>query len=113
MDAAVTLSRSSWFDFTLISGGAVFGLAATALVALTPRDPLAPVAVVYAPWTQAGAAIGAATQAGAQLLRPGAHANIVIVKPDDAGYAARASAAGAWLVADAAALTGCAETVAP
>jgi hypothetical protein len=89
----------------------LLGLTATAHLALTPRDPLAPVAVVYAPWTAAGEAISAAAQAGGQILQGGASANIVIVQPDDAGYAARVSARGAWLVADAATLTACAKLV--
>ncbi len=101
------LFRNHWFDTALIAGVACLGLVVTARLALTPRDPLAPVAVIFAPWIGADFAFAAATDAGAQVLQGGAFSNIVVVRPVDAGYAARASEHGAWLVADAAALRGC------
>ncbi len=105
-----SLSRTSWLDAGLIAGTALLGLIVTAHHALMPRDPLAPVAVIFAPWIGADAALVAASNAGAQILQAGATSNIVVVLPNDAGYAARASAQGAWLVADAAALAGCVVT---
>jgi hypothetical protein len=106
-----SLLRSFWVTRAPISGAALLVLAATAHLALTPRDALAPDAVVYAPWVAADKATGAATDAGTQILRAGAASNIAVMLPDDPGNAARASARGAWLVADAAALIGCAEPV--
>jgi hypothetical protein len=99
--------RNYWFDAVLIAGTAFLGLVVTASIAVTPRDPLAPVAVVFAPWIGADAAMAAATGAGAQVLQAGGSSNIIIVQPGDAGYAARVTAEGAWLVADAAAVGGC------
>jgi hypothetical protein len=102
-----TVSRSHWFDTALIAGTALLGLMVTATHALTPRDPLAPVAVIFAPWIGADTALAAAADAGGQVLQGGALSSIVVVRPIDAGYAARASERGAWFVADAATLRGC------
>ncbi len=102
-----SLFRNHWFDAALMAGTACVGLAVTAALALTPRDPAAAVAVVFAPWVAAGDAMAAASDAGGRILQAGRLSNIVVVLPDDAGYAARASKRGAWLVADAATLTGC------
>jgi hypothetical protein len=105
--AVNTVSRSRWFDVALIAGTALLGLTVTAVHALAPRDPLAPFAVIFAPWIGADIALAAAADAGAQVLQGGGFSNIIVVRPDDAGYAARASERGAWLVADAATLRGC------
>ena len=102
-----SVSRNYWFDAVLITGTALLGLVVTAFIAVAPRDPLAPVAVVFAPWIGAAVAMAAATGAGAQVLQAGAASNIIIVQPGDAGYAARVAAQGAWLVADATAFGGC------
>jgi hypothetical protein len=102
-----TVSRSHWLDSGLIAGTALLGLTVTATIALAPRDPLAPVAVIFAPWIAADIALAAAADAGAQVLQGGGFSNIVVVRPDDARYATRASERGAWLVADAATLRGC------
>ena len=91
----------------MIGGVAVVGLAASAHLALAPRDPAAPVAVIFAPGTPAGAAFAAVAEAGARVLKSGPFANIVVAVPDDAGFPARASAHGAWLVADANRIPGC------
>ena len=107
LDGRPVNARNFWFDAILIAGTAILGLTITALIAVTPRDPLAPVAVVFAPWIGAGAAMAAAADAGAQVLQAGASSNIIIVQPSDADYAARVAAQGAWLVANAAALGGC------
>ena len=88
-------SRNTSFDAVLIAGTALLGLVITAFIAVTPRDPLAPVAVVFAPWIGAGVAMAAAAS------------NIIIVQPVERGYAARVAAQGAWLVADATAFGGC------
>ncbi len=100
-------SRNTSFDAVLIAGTALLGLVITAFIAVTPRDPLAPVAVVFAPWIGAGVAMAAAAEAGAQVLQAGAASNIIIVQPVERGYAARVAAQGAWLVADATAFGGC------
>lgn len=65
-----------------------------------PDDLLKPIAVVYAPWTDAGAAATRATDAGASLLRFGAFDFVVVVKPDAPDYAERVLARGALFVLD-------------
>lgn len=65
-----------------------------------PDNPLNPIAVVYAPWTNASSAATRATAAGASLLRFGAFDFVVVVKPDDPAYAERALARGALFVLD-------------
>ena len=54
-------------------------------------DPLAGVAVVFAPWIEPGEAIARAVAAGASLVRLGVLPSIVIVSPADRGYASTGS----------------------
>lgn len=100
-------SHGSGLDAALIAAAAVAGLSATAALALAPRQPLAPVAVVFAPWTAPDTALATAADAGGEILRAGGAANVVVVRPGDVNYAARVKAAGAVLVADAASFAGC------
>ena len=86
---------------------AVVGMAATARLALAPRDPNAAVAVVFAPWVSSGVAIASTADAGGRVLAMGRWSWVVIASPDGAGYPQRAAAHSAWLVADAATLFGC------
>ena len=56
--------------------------------------------MVFAPWTAPETAMTRAVEAGGRFVRFGGHGFIAVVAADDRDYAARAMAAGAWLVAD-------------
>lgn len=75
---------------------------------LRPADPLAGVAVLYPPWTDARTAVVNATAAGASLVRFGAFEFIIIVKPDTPTYVDRVLSEGALLALDPAVLALCA-----
>lgn len=75
---------------------------------LRPADPLAGVAVLYPPWTDAGTAVVNATSAGASLVRFGAFGFIVVVKPDAPAYLDRVLSEGALFVLDPTVLALCA-----
>jgi hypothetical protein len=84
-------------QLTVLSVGA---LCFTARAILVPRNPERGVAVVFAPWTAPETAMARAVEAGARFVRFGGYGFIAVVAADDRDYAARAMAAGAWLVAD-------------
>ena len=71
-----------------------------------PRDRTR-VAAIFPPWTSAEHAIAQAAQAGGRIVRPGLIDAIVVVQGDDADFAGRLYAAGAWAVVDPAAWGGC------
>jgi|SRR4051812_36207833 hypothetical protein len=100
--------RSGAFDRIVILGFVIAGSALVLRTGLRPRDPLAGAAVVFAPWTSAGDALGRATAAGASIVRIGAIPSIVVVSPSDAGYVDRVLAEGALLVLDPQVLAACA-----
>jgi hypothetical protein len=97
------------FDIALLGSLTIGSALAAAHVGLAPRDPANGVAVVFPPWTAADAALSQAVEAGSRFVRFGGLPFIAVVMPDDAGYAARIRAAGAWLVADPQALAACLE----
>jgi hypothetical protein len=110
----VKITRANgWFDAALIIFASLTGFFVSLHIAFAARTDGAPVAVVFAPWVEADRAVAMAAAAGATILSVGASANVVIVRPDDAAYADRVRREGAWLVADAAALTGCPPDVTP
>ena len=82
-------------------------LAATVRVAPVPDKPGRAVAVIYAPWTSAEAALRSATDAGGRFVRFGGTSFVAVAIPDDEHYAARAYAAGAWFVLDPQFLASC------
>jgi len=82
-----------------------FCLAARATLA--PQQPERGAAVVFAPWTAPELAMASAVEAGARFVRFGGYGFIAVVAPEDRNYAARAMAAGAWLVVDPELLAGC------
>jgi hypothetical protein len=65
------------------------------------------VAVLFAPWVDAGSAIQRAGDAGSRVVRQGGWPFIVVVEPDRADFAARATARGALLILDPRALAAC------
>jgi hypothetical protein len=71
-----------------------------------PRDRTR-VAAIFPPWTSAEAAIARVAQAGGRIVRPGLIGAIVVAQGDDAEFADRLYAAGAWAVVDPAAWGGC------
>ena len=107
-------SRPRWsrlLDGALILAFATVFPAWAMRIGLRPGDPLAGVAVVFAPWTGAGEAIARATAAGGSLVRLGALPWIVVVNPVDALYVDRAFAEGALLVLDPKKLAACAPSL--
>jgi len=82
-------------------------LAATVAMPATEKNASRGVAVVFAPWTPPEGALGRSVEAGARFVRFGAAPFVTIVVPESEGYAARAFAAGAWLVIDPLALSAC------
>jgi hypothetical protein len=80
---------------------------------LKPTDSTSGVAVVFAPWTGAEAAIVRATGAGASLVRVSALPWIVVVVPADEGYVERVLADGALAALDPQALADCAPILLP
>lgn len=54
-------------------------------------------AVVFAPWVSEGQALRTVLDAGGKYVGPSRFNNIVIAYALDAGFAARARTAGAWL----------------
>jgi hypothetical protein len=107
----VPASRTSLADIGSIAGVALIVFVVTGFLVLSPRDPRAPVAVIFAPGTSAGAAFARVAEAGGRVLRAGPFANIVIAVPDDAQFDGRARQHGAWLVADATLVPGCSVAV--
>ena len=71
-----------------------------------PRDRTR-VAAIFPPWTSAEAAVSRVAQAGGRIVRAGAIDAIVVAQGDDADFADRLYAAGAWAVVDPAAWGGC------
>jgi hypothetical protein len=94
-------------DLALLGCLSIVGLIVAATMALAPREPAKGVAVIFAPWTQADAALSRAVQAGGRFVRFGGAPFIAVVIPDDAHYQVRVLQAGAWFVADPQALAAC------
>ena len=80
----------------------------TARTALVPHEPERGVALVFAPWTTPETALARTVEAGARFARFGGLTFITVAVPEDGDYAARAFAAGAWLVVDPLAIAACA-----
>lgn len=100
-------ARRYAIDLALLGLLSVAAFVATVVIALAPRDPASGVAVVFAPWTGADAALTRSVEAKARFVRFGGASFIAVVIPDDAGYQARVLNAGAWLVLDPKALAAC------
>ena len=94
-------------DATVLASVSIGALYMTARVALAPREPQSGVAVVFAPWTSAATTLARTTEAGGRFVRFGGAPFVAVAMPDDAGYPARAFAAGAWLVLDPKAVAAC------
>jgi len=94
-------------DVVVLASLSLGTLAASARVALAPRDPAGGVAVVFAPWTAEGAAFVRTVAAGARFVRFGGWPFITIAMPEHGNYADRVLAAGAWFVLDPKALAAC------
>ena len=97
----------SAIDAALLLALSVGALAASVRVASVPQDPARAVAVIYAPWTSAEAALRNATGAGGRFVRFGGMSFVAVAIPDDEHYASRAYAAGAWFILDPQFLAAC------
>jgi hypothetical protein len=106
-----SLLRNRYADGVMIVAAVAVSLGVVAHIVLSPRDRLAPLAVVFAPGTTAANATALSADAGARILRSGPSTNIVVVVADDEGFAGRAYERGALLVADASTVAGCEEPV--
>ena len=78
-----------------------------------PQDPLATVAVVFAPWMTGGEAVLRATGAGSTLVKMGSVSFVVVVHPSSTGFSGAVRKAGGWLLLDAAMTVGCSRTARP
>jgi len=105
--------RSSLLDGIVILGFIFVATALALRTGLRPRDPLAAMAVVFAPWISAEDAVIRATAQGGSILRLGAISSIVVVSPPDNGYVDRVFAEGALLVLDPLVLAACAPALLP
>jgi hypothetical protein len=94
-------------ESTAIAGFALISTFAVARIGLEPSDPSRAVGVIFAPWTDAGAAFTHAVTAGGRFIRFGGLSFVVVVEPDDPGYAKRVRDAGALLIVDPRILAAC------
>jgi hypothetical protein len=88
----------------------VLGLVPIGLGMSGPR-PARPVAVLFPPWWSAERSVAAAARAELAILRFGGLPGIVVLAPLTPFAAARLRQAGAWLVLDAEAGSGCAPSL--
>ncbi len=102
-------ANGRWLD-----GAIIALLLAAALLVQTGAVAKAPapdgsraVAVLFAPWVDAGSAMQRAGDAGARIVGQGAFPFIVVVEPDRPDFAARAAAHGAVLILDPRAFAAC------
>jgi hypothetical protein len=102
-------ANGRWLD-----GGIIALLLAAGILVQTGAvaKPSAPdgsraVAVLFAPWVDAGSALQRVGDAGARIVGQGAFPFIVVVEPDRPDFAARAAAHGAVLILDPRALAAC------
>lgn len=99
--------RLRWFDVMLVGAASAFSVVALAAMVLSPKNDSEGVAVVFAPWTNASEALVRAVEPGGRFVRFGAFDFIAVVEPVRADYQERVRSAGAWLIADPAALAAC------
>ena len=85
---------------TAIAAFALISTFAVARVGLEPSNSSPAVGVIFAPWTDAGAAFTRAVTAGGRSSGSAAPSFIVVVEPDSADYVRRVKAAGALLIVD-------------
>jgi hypothetical protein len=95
------------FDVALVAILAIVGFVAVLRIGLQPSDPVAGVAVIYAPWTPADETMHRAVGAGARFVRFGGFDFIAIVMPDGPGYVDRVLAGSALLAVDPQVLAAC------
>jgi hypothetical protein len=111
----------SWRDLAMDAGPRllpVIGLAATSLLAiaaltLQPGPAGEPVAVLFAPFTDADMPLRRVAAAGGEILRHGAAGSIVIARSDAPDFATRLYTQGALLVASGLAAWACAPATRP
>jgi hypothetical protein len=102
-------ANGRWLDGAVVALLLVAGflIPLGALSKPSDQDPSGARAVLFAPWIDAGGAMRRAGEAGARIVRFGALPFIVIVEPERADFAARASKRGALLIVDPRALAAC------
>jgi methyl-accepting chemotaxis protein len=105
--------RASLLDAVAILAFVVLATLLALRTGLRPREPLAAVAVVFAPCTSTQDAILRAAAAGGRVLDAGALSSIVVVSPSAPDYADRILADGALFVLDPRVLAWCAPALSP
>lgn len=101
-------ANGRWLDSAVIA----LLLAATPLIHMTDlssgaEPPRRPVAVLFAPWVPANAAMQRMAETGARIVGLGRLPFIVIAEPADADFSRRAAAAGAFLTLNAGPFVAC------
>jgi hypothetical protein len=94
-------------EAAFLASVAIGSLYATIRIGLSPRYPADGVAVIFAPWTDAGTALRRAVEAGGRFVRYGGYDFIVVITPEAPDYMSRINAAGALAVVDPEALAAC------
>lgn len=91
---------SRFIEGTAIAAFALVSTVAIARIGLEPHPSSGAVGVIFAPWTDAGAAFTRAVSAGGRFIRYGGPSFVVVVEPDGADYFRRVKDAGALLIVD-------------
>lgn len=94
-------------EATAVAGFALISTFAVARIGLEPSDPTRAVGVIFAPWTDANAALTRAVAAGGRIVRFDGPSFVVVVEPESADYIRRIKAAGALLIVDPRILAAC------
>jgi hypothetical protein len=100
-------SLPRFIDVGVIAFLALGGFIAILRIGLVPANPVAGVAVVYAPWTTADQVVARSVGAGARFVRFGGFRFIAVVMPDGPDYVDRVLADFALLAMDPQALAAC------
>ncbi len=97
----------TFLDASALAALSIGALAATVNLSAVSGSGSGGMAVIFSPWTDAETALARAVGAGGRFVSFGGAPFVAITSPDDAGFVARAYAAGAWLVLDPKFLAGC------
>lgn len=94
-------------DGCLLAALSLAALFVSARVGLAPQNVEQGVAVIYAPWNDAGKTIARAVEPGARFVRFGGASFVAVVMPEHRDYVLRALDSGALFVVDPGILAAC------
>jgi hypothetical protein len=100
-------SLSRLLDVGVIASLALGGFVTILRIGLLPANPIAGVAVVYAPWTTADQVMARSVANGARFVRFGGVHFVAVVIPDGPDYVERVLADSALLAVDPQVLAAC------